>query len=58
MKQKYYDAIKFYYDTQNDEQLNIAYKEFDPFMECYIRFKWYHDYNKEELLKHLSGDDM
>ncbi len=58
MKQKYYDAMKFYSDTQNDEQLNIAHREFDPFMESFNRFKWYHDMNKEELIKYFSGDDM
>ncbi len=58
MKQKYNDAIKFYYDSNNSEQLNIAYKEFDPFMDCFIRFKKYQDFKKEELIRYLSGDEM
>ena len=57
MKEKYFDAVEFHTNSKNDEQLNLAYKEIDPFMECYTKFVWYKEIQKEELLKYVRIED-
>jgi tetratricopeptide (TPR) repeat protein len=48
MRRKYKYAIKFHTESLNDKQVQIAYKEYEAFMDVYTRFKWYYafDYNK------------
>jgi hypothetical protein len=57
MKQKYFDAVEFHTNSMNEEQLNLAYKEIDPFMDCYNKFMWYKKINKEDLIKYVQIDD-
>ena len=57
MKQKYFDAVEFHTNSMNDEQLNLAYKEIDPFMDCYLNFIWYKEINKDDLTKYVQIDE-
>lgn len=41
MENKYHLAIKFFTETKNEEQLNIAYKEIENFMQTYENFLFY-----------------
>ncbi len=41
MKLKYKLAIKYYNETNNPTQLNLAYQEIENFMETYSNFRWY-----------------
>lgn len=50
IKNKYILAIKFYTETKNEEQIKLAYKELESFLETYYNFKWYVKFD----LNHLS----
>lgn len=39
MKKNYISAVKFYSESNNAQQLNIAYVEIERFMETYSNFK-------------------
>jgi len=41
MKNKYLLAMKFYRESKNEEQLSLAYKEFDILLDIFYDFKWY-----------------
>lgn len=49
MKQKYKFAIKFYTETNNEEQLEIAYKEIDSFMDSFISYKWFYKFEVDNF---------
>jgi hypothetical protein len=53
MKNKYKLAIKFYTETRNEEQLQIAYKEIDKFYEIYYLYKYYYNFSPKKLNKQL-----
>lgn len=49
MEHKYRLAIKFFTETKNEEQLNIAYKEIDNFMQTYENFLFYFTFDSENI---------
>lgn len=49
MESKYHSAIKFFTETKNEEQLNIAYKEIENFMETYENFLFYYTFNPNNI---------
>ena len=61
MENKYRLAIKFFTETKNEEQLEIAYKEIDKFMETYENFLSYYKFDpknvSEEILSKLSEEN-
>jgi hypothetical protein len=56
MKIKYLQAIKFYAETRNEEQLKLAYKEFDNLLEIYFNFKWFLKFDLNNLPKEIKDD--
>lgn len=53
MKNKYKLAIKFYTETRNEEQLQIAYKEIDKFYEIYYLYKYYYTFSPKRINKQI-----
>jgi hypothetical protein len=53
MKNKYKLAVKFYTETRNEEQLQIAYKEIDQFYENYYLFKFYYKFSAKKISKSI-----
>jgi len=45
MKIKYKIAIKYFTETNNEEQLIIAYNEIENYLQHYYHFKWYYKFN-------------
>jgi hypothetical protein len=42
MQSKYSLAIKFFTETKNEEQINLAYKEIESFLTTYEEFSFYY----------------
>jgi hypothetical protein len=59
MKLKYDLAIKFFTETKNEDQLNIAYKEIENFLNVFHNFKFYFSFDakNEEDISLLSEDE-
>jgi hypothetical protein len=55
MKQKYKIALKYYTETNNDQQLKIASNEIENFTESYVNFKWYFKFS---IVKHLNPSNI
>jgi len=49
MESKYHLAIKFFTETKNEEQLNIAYKEIELFMQTYENFLFYYTFDPKNI---------
>jgi len=49
MENKYQLAIKFFTETKNEEQLNIAYKEIELFMQTYENFLFYYSFDPQNI---------
>jgi hypothetical protein len=49
METKYKLATKFFTETKNEDQLNIAEKEIDSFMSTYENFLFYYTFNAENI---------
>ena len=49
MENKYQLAIKFFTETKNEEQLNIAYKEIEQFMQTYENFLFYYSFDPQNI---------
>ena len=49
MEHKYQLAIKFFTETKNEEQLNIAYKEIEGFMQTYENFLFYYTFDPKNI---------
>lgn len=45
MKNKYELALKYYTETKNEEQLQIAYKEIEFFNSICELFMWYYHFD-------------
>jgi hypothetical protein len=60
MKLKYKLAVKFYTETKNQEQLNLAYKEIESFTENYKNFKYYYklDFSQQKDKFNLDEFDL
>lgn len=60
MEEKYRLAIKFFTETKNEEQLVIAYKEIDNFMQTFDSFISYYTFNPKnihpDVYSHLSEE--
>lgn len=52
VKKKYMLAIKFYTETKNEEQINYAYKELEDLFETLNLFKWYSNFDFNQLCQH------
>jgi hypothetical protein len=61
MEEKYRLAIKFFTETKNEEQLNIAYKEIDTFMETFENYLSYFTFDpkniSEDVFTHLTEEN-
>ena len=63
MKQNYKSAVKFYYDSNNFRQLDLAYAEIEKFLTCYYNFKFYFELDiwnvkiSNEILENLSDEN-
>lgn len=49
MRNKYHSAVKFYSDSKNEEQLDIAYKEIEKFMINFDKFEWNFVFDPTEI---------
>ena len=49
MKDKYYDAVQFFNDTEDKKQLNLAVKEYQRFCYFYEKMSKYLDFDLGEL---------
>lgn len=49
MENKYILALKFFSETKNEEQLEIAYNEIEAFMETYDNFLFYYFFEHSEI---------
>lgn len=49
MQSKYSLAIKFFTETKNEEQLNLAYKEIENFLTTYEEFTFYYYFDPLKL---------
>lgn len=49
MENKYILALKFFTETKNEEQLEIAYNEIEAFMETYENFLFYYYFDCKEI---------
>ena len=49
MKQKYDLSIKFFTETKNEEQINIAYNEIERFLTVFYNFKFYFCFDPSDL---------
>lgn len=49
MENKYHLAIKFFTETKNQEQLIIAYKEIESFMQTYENFLFYYNFDPKNI---------
>lgn len=58
MKLKYKLAVKYFTETKNQEQLNLAYKEIESFIENYRNFKWYYSFEYTKQTKLYSLDEL
>ena len=56
MKKSYKYAIKFHTDTNNKTQVKIALKEYELFLDAYVRFKWYYFFDINKLLLSKSNE--
>jgi len=55
MKVKYKIAIKFFTETNNEEQLTIAYNEIESYLQHYYHFKWYYEFTTAKIDLHLQS---
>jgi hypothetical protein len=58
MKLKYRVAVKFYTETKNQEQLNLAYKEIESFTENYKHFKYYYKFDFSQQKDKINLDEL
>jgi len=49
METKYQLAIKFFTETKNEEQLTVAYKEIELFMQTYENFLFYYSFDPKNI---------
>ena len=49
MENKYILALKFFTETKNEEQMDIAYNEIEAFMETYEYFLFYYFFDSNEI---------
>jgi hypothetical protein len=49
MENKYILALKFFSETKNEEQMEIAYNEIEAFMETYENFLFYYFFDPNEI---------
>jgi hypothetical protein len=57
MKSKYHYAIKFHTECNNAKQVQIAYREFDNFMDIYSKFKWYFALDLVKIPKNILKNE-
>lgn len=57
MKIKYKIAIKFFTETNNEEQLTIAYNEIENYLQQYYQFKWYYEFDPESIDPNLLNSE-
>lgn len=43
MKSYYDQAVRFFTETKDEKQLELAYKEIENFMESFINFEFYYN---------------
>lgn len=49
MQSKYYDAIQFFYDTEDKKQLALSVKEYQKFSYLYDKMSKYAEFDPEEI---------
>ena len=60
MRLKYRYAIKFHSESANEKQIEIAYREFENYMDVYDKFKWFYSFDNNKKLnsvKNLLSDE-
>lgn len=60
MKINYDSAVKFYSESTNKTQLDLAYIEIDRFLSCFHNYKSYYDLDiasNYDLIKNLSVEN-
>jgi hypothetical protein len=49
MQSKYYDAIQFFYDTEDKKQLSLSIKEYQRFSFLYEKMSRYTEFDPTEI---------
>ena len=57
MKSNYHYAIKFHTECNNAKQVQIAYREFESFMDIYTNFKWYFALDLVKIPKNILKNE-
>lgn len=61
MKVNYNSAVRFYTESKNKQQLDLAYNEIENFLNTYSSYKSYYNLDissNSSILSQLSEDNM
>lgn len=54
MMEKYKNTLKFHNESNNQKQIELAYKEIEEFSEILYKFKWYYSFDVNKLPENVN----